>query len=150
MGYRSGDFKIHPTQNEQIEAVVKCPEDNRSVINGTVLNCQGKPVKDAVVKLFSISNPCDPLSICPITHTFTDEYGQFLFGPLCPGMNYLVKVWYNNVRLRPLVLEGKSPSNECLSGKCSQGKPCQPCQPCKPRQCSRNDDYGFEFGGSCN
>ena len=54
MGYRSSDFKINPKCKEQIEAVVRCPEDNRSVVNGTVIDCSGRPVKDAVVKLFII------------------------------------------------------------------------------------------------
>lgn len=115
MGYRSSDFKINPKCKEQIEAVVRCPEDNRSVVNGTVIDCSGRPVKDAVVKLFIIKDPCDPLSLCPVTHTFTDEYGQFLFGPLCPGKTYLVKVWYDNVRIRPIVLNTKDPSDYCLS-----------------------------------
>lgn len=147
MGYRSGDFKIHPTQNEQIEAIVKCPYDSRSVINGTVINCQGKPIKDAVVKLFAVNNPCDPLSLCPITHTFTDEYGQFLFGPLCPGKVYLVKVWYNNVKVKPLILDTNKPSHYCLTGDCQQCQPCpKPCPPCQ-KPCPKNDDYGFPCGG---
>lgn len=34
----------------------------------------------------------------PVSHTFTDEYGEFVFGPLCPGKQYAIDIWVNDVR----------------------------------------------------
>ena len=34
----------------------------------------------------------------PVSHTFTDEDGEFVFGPLCPGKKYAVQIWANQVK----------------------------------------------------
>ena len=34
----------------------------------------------------------------PVSHTFTDEHGEFVFGPLCPGKEYALEIWVNEVR----------------------------------------------------
>jgi len=49
----------------------------------------------------------------PITHTFTDACGQFLFGPLCPDRKYAVKIWHNDVCIRKEQIE-ISPQGGCL------------------------------------
>ena len=66
---------VCPKKNQQIEAVIKLPEERRAVIHGTVLDANGNPVADAVVKLLQIVDCCK-LPV-PLTHTFTDQYGQF-------------------------------------------------------------------------
>lgn len=103
MGARLVKFGFKPRENEQIEAVVKVGEEKRSVIHGIVKDYKGKVVKDAVVKLFEVVYP--PCGLKPITHAFTDECGQFIFGPLCPNKNYVVKVWFNDVKIRELIIE---------------------------------------------
>lgn len=118
MGARLVKFKFTPEENEQIEAVIKVPEENRSAIHGVVLDCRNKPVKNAVVKLLIIKDPSKPNTICPITHTFTDEFGQFLFGPLCPNKCYIVKVWFNDVKVREIVIKQETCNDPCLDGDC--------------------------------
>lgn len=118
MGYRLTKFQVTPGKNEQIELTVKLQEEQRSVIHGIVLDCNNKPLKDAVVKLFEVNNPCDPCSLIPITHAFTDECGQFLFGPLTPNKKYVIKVWHSHVTIRPVVIKPDQcdpphPHNQC-------------------------------------
>lgn len=112
MGYRLVKFEVCPKENEQLEVTVKLPKEPRSVIHGVVLDCDNKPIKDAVVKLFKVNsssckpNTCKPsCSLTPITHTFTDDCGQFIFGPLCPNQKYIIKVWYDHVKITPIVIK---------------------------------------------
>ena len=115
MGSRIVRFNFTPRENEQIEAVIKIPEEPRSIIHGTVKDDKNKVVKDAVVKLFELLNPHDPYSIKPLSYAFTDDYGQFLFGPLTPCKNYLIKIWVNNVKIRELVIHPDNSQNICQS-----------------------------------
>lgn len=89
-------FSVHPKANDQIDAIITVPEEKRRVIHGVVKDHRGHIVKNAVVKLFE-ELTCTPCSLKSITHTFTDECGQFLFGPLCPDKKYVVKIWFDNV-----------------------------------------------------
>ena len=114
MGAKLVKFKLTPGENQQVEAIIKVPEERRSVIHGTVVDRFNKPVKDAVVKLLMLKDPNNPASICPITHTFTDEYGQFLFGPLCPNKAYILKVWFNDVTITPVVIHPDGCNDPCL------------------------------------
>lgn len=103
MGARLVKFEFCPNENEQIEALVKVPHEPRSVIHGVVVDCRNKPIKDAVVKLLEVL-PGNPCRMKPLTHAFTDECGQFLFGPLQPNKKYAIKVWYSDVKIRELVI----------------------------------------------
>ena len=101
MGYKLTKFSIVPCENEQIDAVIKVCEENRSVFYGVVLNECNEPVEDAVVKLLEVNKDgC----LEPKYHTFTDEDGQFLFGPLCPGIEYVIKVWIKHEKSRMIVI----------------------------------------------
>lgn len=82
---------------QQIDANLTTCGDNRGIISGMVTNKCGKPVCNAVVQLYEINKQCKD-HIKPITHTFTDEFGAFLFGPLCPGLCYGIKVWSMNTK----------------------------------------------------
>lgn len=103
---------VCPKENQQIEAVIKLPEERRAVIHGTVLDCNGKPVADAVVKLLQVVDGCK--LPCPLTHTFTDQFGQFLLGPLCPCKRYIIKVYKDNVRIKYMPLESSSYEGTCI------------------------------------
>lgn len=105
MGVRLVKFKFTPKKDEQIEAVIKVPEETRAVIHGVVKDQKCKLIKDAVVKLFEVINPADPTSLKPITHTFTDDCGEFIFGPLCADKQYTIKVWYNAITIRHIIIE---------------------------------------------
>ena len=102
MGARVVKFDFCPRENEQIEVYIKVPEEKRSVIHGVVKDWRNKVVKDAVVKLFEEVPKGDECDLKPITHTFTDECGQFLFGPLYAHKKYVIKVWFDDVRIREM------------------------------------------------
>jgi hypothetical protein len=111
MGARLVKFEFIPKENEQIETIVKVPEERRSVIHGIVKDWRNKIVKDAVVKLFEVSSTSNSYMLNPINHTFTDEHGQFLFGPLCPNKKYLIKVWFNDAKIRELLITPEAPDD---------------------------------------
>ncbi len=79
---------------KQFDLDLKLPEDDRNVVYGVIRDSHGKPVSDAVVKL---------VEVCfderkPVSHTFTDEEGEFVFGPLCPNKSYSIEIWVNRVK----------------------------------------------------
>lgn len=103
MGSRLVKYEFSPKENEQIEAVIKVPEEKRSVIHGVVIDCKNRPIRDAVVKLLEVI-PGNPCRMKPLTHTFTDSCGQFLFGPLHFNKKYALKVWYSDIKIRELII----------------------------------------------
>lgn len=92
-------FYFRPGQGEQIETTVTLRHDNRSAIHGYVKDADGAPYSDAAVLLFEAPERGDPKLVSQI---FTDEFGQFVFGPLEPGQLYLAKVYQNTTRVREL------------------------------------------------
>ena len=94
-------FAFTPGKNERIEAVVTVPEEQRSIVHGTVFDTEGRRIKDAVVRLFM----CGQDKPAPVYDTFTDEMGEFIFGPLAADKNYIVKVYVNGVTLRELTVK---------------------------------------------
>lgn len=67
--------KLKP--NEEKDLCLVLEKEDRAAIHGVVKFPSGKPVKDAVVKLFKKDKKC---CLDPITFAFTDKCGQFLFG----------------------------------------------------------------------
>ena len=97
MSCRLGNCVFKTGCNEQIDATVKLPRETRSCIFGTVVDSAGLPVADAVVKLLQVVDKCEfPV---PLTHTFTDDHGQFLLGPLCPNTTYMLKIFSDNTQI---------------------------------------------------
>lgn len=127
---------VCPKENQQLEAVIKLPRENRAVLHGTVLDCNNEPVADAVVKLFQIVEGCK--IPCPVTHTFTDQYGQFLLGPLCPCKKYMIKVYKDNIQMKYVPLDVDYYDGKCIEAnkkfcKCAKKDDC-----C----CRKEEDYG--------
>ena len=91
-------FAFTPQQNERIEAILTIPEEKRSIVHGTVYDLDGNIIKDAVVRLFEIIEG----KPSPKSHTFTDADGEFIFGPLFSGKDYMVKVYVEGVKIREL------------------------------------------------
>lgn len=82
--------------NEEKDICIILDEEKRAVIHGVVKFPNGKPVKGATVKLFKkkeVKDCCDSCDLIPITFTFTDECGQFMFG-VESGIDYIIKVFY--------------------------------------------------------
>lgn len=89
------EFCLEP--NEELDVCLTLVPENRAAIHGVVKFPNGRPVKDAIVKLFiKKDDDCkkgDDCDLIPVTFTFTDECGQFLFG-VKSGVKYLVKVFF--------------------------------------------------------
>lgn len=120
MSGRVSVCSICPRENEQIDAVIKIGKERRSVIYGTVVDEDNDPVADAVVKLLQIC----PKGIVPLTHTFTDQYGQFLLGPLYPNQRYMLKVYKDNICIRYESLKTSCYEGKYIGNKCSRENSC--------------------------
>lgn len=104
MSNRLTKFKFTPEENQQIEATIILPKESRSVIHGVVKNHKKCNVENAVVKIFEVAEQGGKNILKPIGHTFTDELGQFLFGPLAPNRHYIVKVWVNDIKIKEMII----------------------------------------------
>ena len=80
-------------RGKQYDLDITLPEDNRNVIYGIVRDCYKDPVKDAVVKLIEVECKMGKDIRKPVSHTFTDDNGEFVFGPLCANRLYEVEIW---------------------------------------------------------
>jgi hypothetical protein len=83
---------------KQFDLDITLANDHRDVIYGVVRDCFKEPVKDAVVKLVEIDFKFGKKELKPVSHTFTDKDGEFVFGPLCPGKKYAIDIWANSVK----------------------------------------------------
>lgn len=100
MGYKLSKYEYFPNHNEQAETIIVLQNDTRRVIHGVVLDGDQQPLKDSVVKLFEMSAKGDSCELKPLTHTFTDECGSFLFGPLSEKKHYVIKVWHDAIIIK--------------------------------------------------
>ena len=100
---------------KQYDLDVKLPEDNRDVVFGIIKNQYGDPISDAVVKLIEVTKDLHGKERRPVSHTFTDKHGQFVFGPLCPHKHYAVEIWVNRVE-HIKICEVCKHKGKCLKG----------------------------------
>ena len=63
-----------------------------------VKDCYGDPVDNAVVKLVEVVCDCGKEERRPVSHTFTDKNGEFVFGPLCANRYYEINIWVDEVK----------------------------------------------------
>ena len=101
---------------KEFDLEIKLPEDNRNVIFGVVKNCYNEPIEDAVVKLIEVVYNYGKKERLPVTHTFTDKEGEFVFGPLCPGKEYALEIFVNDVKHIKICAKGKKRDEKCLKG----------------------------------
>lgn len=101
---------------KQYDLEITLPEDNRDVIYGIVKNCFKEPVVDAVVKLVEVEYKFGRKTLKPVSHTFTDKEGEFVFGPLCPGKEYAIQIWVDEVK-HVKVCAKCHHEGKCLKGK---------------------------------
>ena len=85
------------SSGKQYDIDITLPEDNRAVVYGIIKDAYDEPVKDAVVKLIEVDKDCGKEERKPVSHTFTDKNGEFVFGPLCANKMYEVQVWADKV-----------------------------------------------------
>ena len=103
------------SSGKQFDIDITLPEDNRSVIYGIIKDAYDEPVKDAVVKLIEVEKDCGKEERKPVTHTFTDKNGEFVFGPLCANKFYEVQIWANDVKHRKICTTCHH-KGKCLKG----------------------------------
>lgn len=92
------DIDGKAANGKQFDLDITIPEDGRDVIYGVVHDCHKEPICDAVVKLIEVVCECGKEEHRPVSHTFTDKDGEFVFGPLCPNRTYEVEIWVNQVK----------------------------------------------------
>lgn len=85
-------------EGKQYDLDITLPNDHRDVIYGVVKDCFKEPVKEAVVKLVEVDYKFGKKELKPVSHTFTDDEGEFVFGPLCPGKKYAIQIWKDDVK----------------------------------------------------
>ena len=113
------------SNGKQFDLDIVLPEDSRDVIYGTIKNVFKEPIKDAVVKLIEIDCGREGRkNRIPVSHTFTDEHGEFVFGPLCPGKQYAIDIWVNDVRHYKLDVKGHH-EGKCLKGDYGENCGCK-------------------------
>ena len=122
-------------KGKQFDLEINLPEDNRDVIFGIIRDCYKEPVEDAVIKLIEVSHDCGKEERKPVSHTFTDKDGEFVFGPLCPDKKYELQRWADKVRHCKQCIDCKR-HGKCLKGvklECRDFKPS--CKDEKPEMC---------------
>lgn len=103
------------SSGKQFDIDITLPEDNRSVIYGIIKDAYDEPVRDAVVKLIEVEKDCGKEERKPVTHTFTDKEGEFVFGPLCANKYYEIQIWSNKVKHHKICAECHH-KGKCLKG----------------------------------
>lgn len=116
-------------KGKQFDLEIVLPEDNRDVIYGVVKNCFKEPVENAVVKLVEVEYKFGKKILKPVSHTFTDKEGEFVFGPLCPDKEYVIKIWVDEVK------HVKVCAKSHHEGKCLKGKELKECDLKKECEC---------------
>ena len=102
-------------KGKQFDVEINLPEDNRNVIFGVIKDCFKDPVEDAVVKLIEVCREYGKEERKPVSHTFTDKDGEFVFGPLCPDKEYEIQFWADKVKHVKICAECKR-TGKCLKG----------------------------------
>lgn len=96
---------------KQFDLEIRVDEDRRNVVYGIVKNQYNKPIKNAVVKLIEVTKHDRK----PVSHTFTSDDGEFVFGPLCPNKSYAISIWANEVEHVKICKEINK-EKKCLEG----------------------------------
>ncbi len=120
---------------KQFDLDITLPEDNRNVIYGVIRDCYKEPVCDAVVKLIEVTCECGKEERKPVSHTFTDKNGEFVFGPLCPNRYYEIQIWVNKV-------DHVKVCAKCHhEGRCLKGvdMDCCDCYVCEDKECCNRE-----------
>ena len=106
---------------KEFDLDITLANDRRNVIFGVVRDNFKEPVKDAVVKLVEVEFKYGKKEIKPVSHTFTDKEGEFVFGPLCPGRQYAIQIWVNNTKKIKVCAKCHH------EGTCLKGDKCDKC-----------------------
>lgn len=139
------DIDGHIETGKQFDLDIVLPEDDRGVVYGIIKDCYKEPIKDAVVKLIEVDHKCGKVERKPVSHTFTDEDGEFVFGPLCPDRKYELQIWVNKVK------HVKVCSKCHREGKCLKGIDMKQCDAYigENRDCESSKEICTEESKNC-
>lgn len=130
-------------KGKQFDLDLRLPEDNRNVVYGVIKDCSGTPVEDAVVKLVEVCKD----ERKPVSHTFTDKDGEFVFGPLCPNKSYSIQIWVDQVN-HVKICKTCEHQGKCLKGvdlNCEHRYyPCTEIECTECNECNENSRKDFE------
>ena len=146
---------------KQFDLEITLPEDNRTVIYGVVKDCYHEPVSDAVVKLVEVVCECGKEERRPVSHTFTDDEGEFVFGPLCANRFYEIEIWVDRVKhckickkverdvdcLKGIKIECKHKDNDCKPERPYEKEYDEKCEKKCEKKCDK--DYDKEYDKKC-
>ena len=93
----SHSFFVKPAAHEVVETTVALSAHQRPAPGRTVLGTDGKTVPGALVTVYCADAPERPVGAL-----YSDEQGQFAFGPLEPGRLYHIKVFKLSDNIRAL------------------------------------------------
>lgn len=119
---------------KQYDIDITLPEDNRGVIYGVIKDMYKEPICDAVVKLVEVVHKDCKCERRPVSHTFTDKEGEFVFGPLCPNKFYEIQVWVDRVQHIKVCAKCKH------EGKCLRGEKIK-CHDFTMDKCEKYEEY---------
>lgn len=94
MGTFKDSMNIKINQGELISKISVLKEQIGSVILGTVLLDENTPVNEALAVLFYTDT--DTNEVVPLSFTFTDMKGQFIFALKNPSWDYVINIIYND------------------------------------------------------
>ena len=121
----------HIETGRNFDVEINLPGDNRDSIYGIIKDPHNEPVEDAVVQLVEIRRG----ERRPVSHTFTNEAGEFVFGPLCPTRRYEILFWASEVE-HVKMCKSTEREGSCLKGvrlHCDRPRPSHPCR--EGREC---------------
>ena len=78
--------------------------------------------------------------IKPVSHTFTDKEGEFVFGPLCADKKYAIQIWKDDVKHIKICVKTRTDLN-CLKGvdiDCGHK--------CDHEKCDKCDEHKITLG----
>ncbi len=90
-------FYFKPAEGEHVETTVGIDQEKAAAVCGTVRNREGAAVEGALVLLFRSGQERKL-----IDRQFTDDEGQFSFGPIEGNVLYLIKIYKNSIKIREL------------------------------------------------
>ena len=116
-------------------------------------------------KLIEVICECGKEERKPVSHTFTDKHGEFVFGPLCPDKLYEIQIWVDQVKhakvcatcehegdcLKGIDIDCNQKEKCCVKDKCDCKEDCEPKDKCEMKKdcepkCCKNE---FEHKGKC-
>lgn len=123
---------------KQFDLDITLANDRRNVIFGVIKNNFKEPVRDAVVKLVEVEFKFGKKELKPVSHTFTNNEGEFVFGPLCSNKKYAIQIWKDDVKHVKICVKTRTDVS-CLNSiniDCDQKEKNE--DNCEP--CDRSDD----------